>query len=225
MKKLLAKILCLVLALSMMLVTGCQSENSDEKDEKKATIEGTWEAEVDFGEFLCEMLAADEGTQEFAEYFELDECVLVLQMTFNDDDTYELAVDKDSAEEAADIIRKAFEDCFNEYFKAYLKEAGVDMTVDEMLAASGSSMEALLDEEMGEDNKEFIEMFSEMEDGGYYKAEDGKLYTYEDEDDYDEDVYETYELDGDTLTVKESVGEEDDEGNEFIYPMEFKRVK
>ena len=42
----------------------------------------------------------------------------------------------------------------------------------------------------------------------------------------DENVYDTYTLDGDKLTLVEHVGEdaEEDEISDLIYPMEFQKV-
>ena len=57
---------------------------------------------------------------------------------------------------------------------------------------------------------------------GYWKVEDDKFYTAETEDDFDEDEYDEFELDGDSLTFTDGSGE-DAEEMQFIYPMEFTR--
>ena len=212
----------MTIVLVMTTVVACIKDDKKSKTKRRETVEGTWEAEIEIGEYLTEMLTSDESFAELADFFELKNCTLVYEMEINDDGTYKLSVDKNSAKDAADDIRKAFKQCMEDYFKDYIEGQNSSMTVDELLEESGISMDDLLDAYMGEDNENYVKLFEEMATEGYWKVEDDKFYTAETEDDFDEDEYDEFELDGDSLTFTDGSGE-DAEEMQFIYPMEFTR--
>jgi hypothetical protein len=92
------------------------------------------------------------------------------------------------------------------------------MTLEDLTAVM---TEALEEENIVE------ELVKSFETKGKFKAENGKLYTTSEEDEeISEDVYDTYELDGDVLTLKESFGadEEDKELLSSVYPVVLKKA-
>ena len=220
MKKCLSLIVCLALILSMSaMFAGCSSELSK--------FVGKWETKIDMAEFLNEGFA--QGDKEMAEFLEVDEFELTLVIEFNDDYTYEKAIDEDAAEDAIDDLKDDMKDGFEKYFEKMLKDQGIDMSVEDALKASGTSLDEMLDEALGDDLID--NLTKELNTEGNFEIgtgdEKGRLYLSDGlNHDPDEDVYEVYTIEDDELTFVKSVGgsDEDKEVADKIYPLEFKRV-
>lgn len=214
MKKLFVRVICLVMILSMVtLVSGCSSEQDK--------FVGTWQAEVNMADFFNEGVGEDE---EMAEYLSVDEFILVLQMSFADNGTYKMTVNETAAAEALESLKEDLKSGMQKYFESVIAESGLSMSVDEMLSLSGTTMDALLEEALGEELLD--EMISEMTSEGNFEAEDGKLYLSDGlEYGVDKNIYETYEISEDEMKWLESVGSEDEEGMDDLYPLTFKKVK
>lgn len=213
MKKLNA-FLSIVLVLGMLLcLTGCSSSDKD-------ALIGTWEASLDLTDALNAELASD---PEIAEFVQIKDFSLIMIMEFDEDDTYAMYVDEDALDETFVALQEDVAEGMAAYLENMaLEEMGVEMTADEIMEMAGMSMDDLIDSVFTEDMLEDIA--SGMEQEGKFKAKDGKLYTSAGlEYDVDPEVYETYELDGDSLTLLEYYG--DDAGDlADIYPIEFEKV-
>ncbi len=74
---------------------------------------------------------------------------------------------------------------------------------------------------------DFVAMFDGFNDSGIYKVEGNKIFSAEKGSSFSDEQYEVFELDGDKLTLKELVGAPEDQlaMAEFIYPLEFARIK
>lgn len=215
MKKKIAALLCLVLMFTMIL-SGC---GANEKD----AILGTWEGTLDMTDALNASIAAA-GDEEMAKYLAFDYFELKITMTFNADDTYALTVDEEHLSDQVDGLMEQMVDCMYTYMGDYLAEMGLDMSVDELLAQMGYTMEQLVEEYF--DRDDLAESFSELETEGNFKVADGKLYMSEGTNyAVDEDVYETYTIEGSTLTISEGTADDDaDEIFQYIYPMVLNKV-
>lgn len=216
MKKCLSIALCLGLVLTMLFMfTGC--------NEQKKFV-GKWESEIDMTDFFNEGMGLDD---EMAEYVVIEDFEIVMQLIFNSDGTYKRTVDEDSLEDTLKDAKEDLKDGMMDYFEAYLEDTGLNMSVDELLKASEVDLDELVDEALGE--KVLDKMVDDMTDEGNFEVKDGKLFMSDDLDhEIDEDVYETYELNGDELKLIESVGGDDDEDlkdlADELYPMVFERV-
>lgn len=216
MKKRIALLLSFVLVLSLAL---CACGGG----EKKETLVGTWNASIDIAEVYNAEIAAS-GDETMAEYLSVDSFAIPLVMTFNEDGTYSLTVDKEGMDATMNGLIEDMKVGLEKYFNDYFSSMGLEIDVNEALAASGMSLDALVEEMKGEIMTE--DMYADMESAGQYKAEDGKLYMTEDvEVEPVGGVYNTYTIEGDTLTIEAGTEELEDEMAELLFPLVLKRAK
>lgn len=217
MKKQLATILgILMIALSLIMFSGCSQQSEIKQNE----IIGSWETTIDMADMINKGFAEDE---EMGEYLSINEFDLVVQVTFKEDGTYKMNVDEDAAEESFGKAQEDLVEGFEKYLEQIIKDSGMDMTVEEALTSSGSSMDELLEEVFGEEMLNAL--IEELETEGNFEAKDGKLFMSDGMDnEIDEDEYETYEIDGDELKLLEAIGGDADEEDFGLYPMTFKRT-
>lgn len=213
MKKYLSVILTVIMVLAMLVtLSGCTNEA------KKFV--GTWETTLDMADAINEELASDE---EVAKYLSVDEFELVMAIKFNDDGTYKMYVDEDSAKDTFDGLRDEWADGIEKMLEDTIAQQGVNMTVDQLLAASNTTIDDMLDQVITDDM--INEMLEDVESEGNYVVKDGKLFMSDGLDyDIDEDQYETYEISDDELKLIESVGDDEDDSYKEFYPMTFTKV-
>lgn len=163
-KKFTALFTCLCLSLSLLFT--CSGCNSKDKD----TLTGTWESAVDMTEMLNASLASDPETSELNDYLKIDSYVLNLVFTFNSDGTYKIAIDRDALAETSASLLENLKDGMVRYFEDTLKDAGLEMTVEEALEASNVNLDDMFDMD------EILSAFDAVESEGTYEVKDGKLY-------------------------------------------------
>ena len=211
MRKQMSLLLCLLLAVSMLVgLTGCSSD--------KDALIGTWNGEADLTDVINESFAADE---ELSRYVQVDSFKLPMVLVFNQDGTYSLGVDKTAVQAEIESLKTDVSDGLTAYLEDVIKEQGLTgVTVDDLLSAMGVSMEDLMAEAFSEDAVD--ELVEEMASEGNFDVKDGKLFL-SDGLDYavDETVYETYTLEGSTLTLLEYVADDATEEDQALYPMVF----
>lgn len=212
MSKLKRSVVGVLMLVSMALVlVSCGSSGDKDK------FVGAWEANVNLTDFVNEQFQAgfEQVGEDASEYFNIDEFEFKMLFTFNDDDTYSISVDKDSLNNSLETIKGNFKDGFTAYVEDTITTMGLDMSVDEMLALSGMSMDDVINAGFGD---EIIDgMLGEFEANGKWEAKDGKLYTTESvNDDIDENAYELYEITSDGIKLSEPEGVEDEIG---IFPI------
>lgn len=209
MKKMIAVLLALVMLLAL---AGCSDSSTD-------SIVGTWEATVNSTAILDQLMEGMD--EELQSYFELGEFTYTMNITFRDDGTYATAMDEASVVAAVDSLVASLEEGMIKAMEAQFAEMGIDMTVEEALAATGMTIADLM---TGIDAETIV---AELTTGteGNYKAEEGKLYLSASlETTVDETIYDTFTLDGDKLTLTEHFGSEDDQTFAAeMYPMVFTR--
>lgn len=208
------RILSVILMLAILLsFTACGSGD-------KEKLVGTWKCEMDLAEQINTEMGLDE---ESAEYLNFDSFTIVLYMQINEDDTYSLYADTDALEQTMEAAMASFAEGMTKYLEdMVLAETGIAMSADDILAASNTTMDEMLAEAFPEGMVE--ELAEGMKQEGKFKAKDGRLYTSAGlEYEVDPAVYETYTLEGTTLTLLEYVGE--DAGDTMnVYPMVFNKV-
>ena len=208
------RILSVILMLAILLsFTACGSGD-------KEKLVGTWKCEMDLAEQINTEMGLDE---ESAEYLNFDSFTIVLYMQINEDDTYSLYADTDALEQTMEAAMASFAEGMTKYLEdMVLAETGIAMSADDILAASNTTMDEMLAEAFPEGMVE--ELAEGMKQEGKFKAKDGKFYTSAGlENEVDPAVYETYTLEGTTLTLLEYVGE--DAGDTMnVYPMVFNKV-
>lgn len=220
MKKFISIVLSAVLLLSLTCVlSGCGT------DAKK--IIGTWTADVDYTDAFNFGLHSAEGMEEMGEHFKAKEFILTTTITFRDDGTYTIAIDEASAEKAMESIEYILYDGFVSILTEQYNQQFLPISLEKYLEGMRNTIWSMVDSALTDEVKK------ELLDGlvnphtGNYKLEDGKLYmTKEVTDDFGED-HDTYELDGDTLTLLEcfcQIDEEQAELQRALYPMIFTRI-
>lgn len=214
MKKMMKRILSLaVVSVMLVLLTACGEQDK---------FIGSWEAEVNMAEYIMKSMVEEDA--EVAEYFDIEDFTLVLQMTFNSDGTYTKGIDMEAAKEAFAGLQKDFENGVTKYLEDVIKTSGLDMSVEDVLEASGTTLDEMVEESFG--SSVLVELAEEMKSGGNFEVKEGKLYLSDGEENtIDENVYETYEISKDELKLLESIGSEDEDDVEELYPLIFKRVK
>lgn len=191
------------------------TEETEKTPEMETTLVGQWIGEVDVSALVSEMfLALDLGVE-----LEMEECVMVINATFNEDGTSVWEFDEDSMERMLDSFVDAV---WNMTVQMMAEElGGVSLSAaEEVLIAQGATKESLK-KEMGSAD------MGEIEDlKGQWRLEGDQLYMFM--EDSEEDVEPvTIEFGYGTFSIVEvSVEDEEDaEMTEALLPIVFTRVK
>ncbi len=211
MKKFLALVLSAVLLVGVL--AGCGGDKSASGD----SLEGTWRANLDMTDMFNEQMAAGG----MGEFMNISEFGITMVMEFKSDGTYSLSADEDALASSMEGLKEELKSSATAYLENMLKEQGLDMSVEDALAASGMSLDDMLNQIFSEESMN--ELTAGMKSEGQYKAEDGKLYTSDSVDEAPGDSYESYTLDGDTLTL-DAGDSEVPSGLEDLLPLVFTRA-
>ena len=165
------------------------------------TILGSWDAVWDMSSlFNATITMGDKNMEKFVHIEKLD---FSIRFTFNEDGTYTVSMDEDAIKASLAEIEDDLLHGFNEYFAYMIAESELDMTVADLLAASGyESMDAYLDTLM-DGFEGASESFATT---GKWKIEDGKLYRCNQNAEINEKKYFTYELTDNELKLLEVFG-------------------
>lgn len=197
------KLFAILLTLAMLLgLAACGSSGSA----AKPTIVGTWKGSVDIG---AAMAAATQ--MEFDEPLEMG-----ITFTYNADGTYSARVDEDSFEDFAETMV----DLMIELSISMSGDPDYDLEAE--LAKEGMTMEEF--REQLKTSMNIDQMREVTEENGFYKYEDGKIYTAEDKDDleagdYIEITYVTLTSSKMTVTDIEQDGEKMSEAMPDMFPI------
>ncbi len=212
MKKFLALVLSAVLLVGVLAGCGGGKESASGDG-----LEGTWRTEIDMAEMINEQMAAS-GMGEFVN---ISDFSLAMVMEIKGDGTYAMTVDKDALTSSMEGVKDDLKSGVTAYMENMLKEQGADMSVEDALEASGMSLDDMVDQAFNEETMD--EMTAGLHIEGQYKAEDGKFYTSGSVDEAPSDNYESYTLDGDTLTLDAGSTEVPSEMEAFL-PLVFTRA-
>ncbi len=216
MKKTMVRFASLVLCL--LCLCGCGS------GEEEAVL-GTWTGTIHMTDlFTSQFLGQLEP--EMREHIHFSDFSVTMILTFHEDETYTSSVDQEKLYATMDGIKQEMRSGIESYFQAVIADTGAATTVEEALAASGTSLDVLIEEVMSPDliRSMVEELCAEGQTQGTFSAEDGRLYMSDSSAAEEERMYDDYILEGDTLTLV--TPEESLSGilAEF-YPMTFHRVK
>lgn len=246
MKDLLKRLLCIVLALTMVvaLVACGSSEDEDEEEdediveEKKSNkknnketeeetteepeedenpLVGEWEATIDMSDYISDMMYAEMGVD-----MDIEDFAIVMTLEFDEDGTYKADLDMSPMEDAMDDF---IDQLWDVMMEMSAEEYG--MTVEEVedaMEQSGVTKDALM-EEIDMDAL-FEEMFEAFEDytKGKWILDGDELYM--DEKDPEDAEPAIIELDDDEFSIVdgEFMGEMDEDMMEYLFPIVFERV-
>ena len=202
-KRILALLLIMALAVSL-----CGCGNTAKK------LYGTWETTVD-----CSSAIEEEMEGEYEDFHQSFEIRMLLE--FKEDGTYSMYADEEAAKETFEnwintFVSYSVEVLYDEFEESGMSREDVDTVIQEQY---GCSMEEyMLDEIHSElDLDDYV---SDMKSDGVFKAKGDKLYL-------DEDGYDIFKVENDTLTIDIPEGAEIEE-SEMIegidYPLVFTKV-
>ena len=220
MKKAISVFLCAALLFSMCIsFTGC---NSDAKG-----IIGQWTAEINYAAAVNAGISTAEGMEDIYKYFQFDEFYLTTTFTFMEDGTYTVELDSISVFNAVQGIRNHMSSGMRKYLADEIKKAGLDISVDSYLGMLGLNWISLGEKLISDYTLGKIADELNKCSTGYYRVKGGKMYMTADMDtELTEENYDTYTLEGDTLTLLECHCQQE-EGFENvtkdIYPIVLKR--
>lgn len=232
-RKILRAIALVAVAAALLTLCGCSSivsgfKEGFEKGFNEAIVKnlngdskliGTWQGEVDLAPAINKGMADSDA--EVAQSLQVDEFKLTLVFTFNDDNTYSTGVTEESVAAAKQHLAELFSVTLRAYLEKSLKDAGVDMSVDDALAHSEMTFDDYLNSVLDSIDEDAIA--KDIELNGTYDFDGEKLMLSDSTSHVpDPEMYFTVELDGDKLTVTGSSGY--DETNDLfagIYPVEF----
>lgn len=215
------RILVLAIFMVCLSLAGCATENgpdalspsgdltaalpsAEETSEAEPSIEGNWSSVIDCTDYYNEVMASSEEYEEYREYFVFEDVRFSMDWTFRSDGTYTLQANEASVMEMGENLEDFFVKGLTEYLEVSIQEAGLDMTVDELIESRGMTMDDLVEGMASAMDLSGTVEASKVE--GQYMLEDGKLImsgsVYEEPD---ADIHEAYtvEFDGDDLVLVE----------------------
>lgn len=182
----------MALVLTLVLVLGAFSACGALEGLFGPKIAGEWEGNWDMAEIFNSSMAAG-GDATMAEYLSVEELNIPVCFEFEDDGTYKMYVDEDGLKDSFEDLKSKMLIQMRAYFDDTLGAtlAAAGMTLDDVLASQGLTLESMVDEALDVDA-----LFDpdDLSESGTYKLENGKLY-------FDEDEYMLCEIDGDTMTL------------------------
>lgn len=218
MKRKISILMSIVMLFTMCaMFTGCgkDSEGSGKKSDKELII-GDWECEIDITDMMADAFLSADGMDEYAEYFDIKDLSFNMIMSFDEDGTCSMALDKASMEECIDDLMNQAIDGM-----VAMMEDMTGMSLADMAAASNVSeddFKAQLKTTLTQEANLGDDLFGDLEsEETEYEIKDGKIYLGEDET-------MTYELSKNELTITEIDAESDSDFDlEDLLPLEFKR--
>ncbi len=216
MKKRISVLLCAVMLVS--LLAGCGGGDN---------LTGTWEATVDKSETIGAGIKASltEVNPDLEQYINITDTPVVIRTTFNEDGTYVSEITEESFAAMMDSMATQVAAGFVSYAEALKAQMKKDIDINTILGiAEGTTIEAEIKKQFNAED--FKKIIAESAQSGVYKAKDGKLYTAENQDSFDENKFETYVLNGDTLEITglEGMDEEAVDIMTNIYPITYKKI-
>lgn len=219
MKSLTKKIVSILpAALMLLMLFSCGKSGAGDQEK----FVGTWKSTVDVTDLLNASIqqGMGEDDQVFAEYFKISKFDFVIVFTFRNDGTYSISADEAYFKNSIDTVLGELKTGMTRYLEDMLAEQDLDISLDELLAEEGTSIDALLDESLP--SSMFDGLVDEFAVTGKWKANKGKLYTTENvNDDIESNTFDLYEFtSSDEIKLSLPDGVRDDTG---LYPLTLKK--
>lgn len=165
-------------------------------DDAPKTVVGEWDCNWDMSGLFNMMFSMMDETM--GEYMHIEKLDFPMHFTFGEDGTYTVVSDREAIKESMSEMVEGLVDGLNRYFEHMIGENELNMTVEDLLAASGfNSMDEYLDAMMSG----FEDTAEAYETSGKWVIEDGKLCILEEQDGVETKSVYTYELTGNQLKL------------------------
>lgn len=181
MKRFCAILLAMMMVLSL---TACGDNNAD--------LVGTWKWTYDATDLFNQSMNEAVGTD-----IQVDAKVeLVYVMTFNEDGTCAMTIDKDAVVESVNGYLKAMVPAMVELVYQQVEAQGMSRAdMDALLKQQGVDMTEYVEQMLDSlDAEQLLSGLEEAGMNGYYRAAKGKLFISEKENSFDKDDYAEYTL-------------------------------
>lgn len=210
--------ICLVLVTILILssLAGC-AKDSD-------ALIGTWEGEVNYAGYFNQGLQSVAG-EALAEYWTVENFPITLILTFREDGTYSMTVDRDKLNHTIVDLKKKLTKGLRDFIQDLIDASESDMSVDDFMSSMDMDMNAMIEEAVGPDIVDALIKDCTYE--GNFTAEGGKLYTSASlANSINKSIYENYEITQNTLTLMSIVGGSGNSLlNEALYPITLLRTQ
>lgn len=157
MKRITAALLCLLLAAA--LLAGCTP--SEQK-----MLEGEWTGKANLSEAYATLLAKADPT--LTGHIDIEDFKVELTLQFDEDGNYQWTADQKDVEAGVEKMM----DAIGKGLAAYL-EMQTGMSIDQLLTASGKTMDSLLAEYFDPNMTQVVK--DTLESSGTYEIDDGEL--------------------------------------------------
>lgn len=210
MKKQFSIVLCIAMIFTMLVtLSGCGAKESEK-------FVGTWETDIDMTQAINEGFAEDAET---ADYLKVDSFKISMVFAFNEDGTYKIDINEEAFNNAYNGLVQSFRDGMKAYLEAAAKKEGLNVSADEMLKISGTTMDAIVNEAL--DKGTLLESFNEMKGEGTFEVKDGSLNLTDKQT--NEVSSESYEFVSDSELKLVKPENSDDKDLDAIYPLILKK--
>ena len=137
--------ICLVLAAIALFTAiatfpGCSKESD--------ALIGTWAGEVNYANYFNQGLQSIEG-EGLAEYWSVENFPITLILTFREDGTYSMTVDRDKLNVTIETLKKKLTRGLRNFIQDLIDASESTLTVDEFMASMDISMDELIQEAVG----------------------------------------------------------------------------
>lgn len=207
-------VFALVLALMVLAFTGCG------KTEQEKLV-GTWEGQLD----LTNVILGE--VPESMEDLDVGAFVVTVVFTFTEEGVYTMQLDETSmAQAVADFVSK-----LEAYVKGKLQASAEEkgLTAQQVLEMLGMTPEEFTQQLLGKVDVQALadKVLAQAAARGQFIAKDGKLHLSESADTVpNEEIYNTYTLEGDVLTITAATGGSETDTNllKLVYPIILKKA-
>lgn len=242
MKDLLKRLLCIVLALTMVVALVACGSSEDEDEEEEETVEegkksnkknkketeeeteepeeedslvGEWEATLDLSDYLSDMLYAELEVD-----IDVEDFAIIMTIEFKEDGTYKADLDMSPMEDAMeDLIDQIWEIAI----EMAAEEAGMTVAeVEKMMEEQGITKDVLMEEmDLEAAMEEAFESFEDEAKGEWVLDGDELYMAKKNPEDTDPVIIE---FDGDEFSIVEGDFMDDEDMMEYLFPIVFERV-
>lgn len=183
-------------------------------------IVGTWEGTVDMSDIINDALAADPT---MAGYFSFSDISFKIILTFDENANFTMRGDEASFQNTMDNLKEQMADGMRKYFEDYLAASNINMSVDDLLAFSGISIDELIQEAFEESMPD--DMLEELETECKYTIIGDTMFLG-DYVDPEADSFECnpFSINGNTLTIEVTPEDDGDTFMDYLFPLVLERV-
>lgn len=181
---------------ALMLISAMASCSGVESGKASSQITGTWKYTIDITDDFDQMSMDLIGSPTDATV------EMVYAITFNEDGTYTLNVDRDALKTSLQTYIDSLIPVAVEMIYQQLEDQGMNRAdIDEAMAAEGVTVEEYVQQMMDAsiDVDQMMDGLADENESGYFRAAKGKLYLSDKADTFSDDSCAEYTLSGGTM--------------------------